>query len=68
VKFTDRIRKAIRDDPRSLRAIARAISLDAAVLSRFMHGRSGLAIPTLERLVELLELELIPRRSKRGRR
>jgi hypothetical protein len=68
MKLSDRVRKAIRDDTRSLRAIAREIDLDPGVLSRFMHGRSGLAIPTLERLVELLNLELVPRERKRGRR
>ena len=68
VRIGDRIRKAVREDKRSLRAIARAIDLDAGVLSRFMHGRSGLALPTLERLAEQLGLELVSRSRGRGRK
>jgi hypothetical protein len=36
-----------------------------SVLSRFMNDRSGLALPTLERLVQALGLELVERKRRR---
>ena len=65
VKLSERVRKAVRDDERSLRALARKIDIDVAVLSRFARNKTGLALPTLDRLVAVLGLELVPRKSPR---
>lgn len=39
-------------------AIAKAIGLDQATLSRFMSGKGGLALETVDKLAELLHLRL----------
>ena len=40
-------------------AVAKAIDLDQSTLSRFMSGKAGLALGTVDRLGELLGLKLV---------
>lgn len=60
-KLTDQLRTAIdnNDAGMSRYAIAKAIDLDQSTLSRFMSGKAGLALATVDRLGELLGLELV---------
>ena len=39
-------------------AVAKAIDLDQATLSRFMSGKAGLSVETIDKLGELLGLQL----------
>jgi transcriptional regulator with XRE-family HTH domain len=59
--FSDQLRQAIRDSGQSQLSIGRATGVQQAVLSKFLSGRRGLSIESIERLVEHLGLELHPR-------
>ena len=59
VKLTDQLREAIDGSGMSRYAVAKAIGLDQSTLSRFMSGKAGLALDTVDRLAELLELQLV---------
>lgn len=63
VKLTDQLRAAIDGSDMSRYAVAKAIDLDQSTLSRFMSGKAGLALDTVDRLGELLELHLVTGKS-----
>jgi hypothetical protein len=48
-------------------AIGKAAGIDKAVLSRFMAGKAGLMMATLDRLAALLRLRIVPDRKRRAR-
>ncbi|MCC7015072.1 MAG: hypothetical protein IT454_21090 [Planctomycetes bacterium] len=67
--FTDQIRRAIDASDLPRRQICLRIVLDESVMSRFMAGRSGLALPTLDRLAEVLGLRVtVTKRTRRTKR
>ena len=57
--FTDQLRSAIRDSEMSLGSIAQSTAIDKAVLSRFMNGKSGLSVTSIDRLCTVLGLRLV---------
>ena len=67
--FSDQLRAAIRSSSMSQLAIGRAAEVDQAPLSRFVNGKAGLRLDAIDRIIDVLELELVPRgagtRSKR---
>lgn len=58
-KLTDQLRGAIDSCGMSRYAVAKTIDLDQSTLSRFMSGKSGLALDTVDKLGELLGLKLV---------
>lgn len=66
-KLSDQLRAAIDASDLSRYAICKAIGLDQSVLSRFMASKSGLAVETIDRLGELLALELVTKKRNRKR-
>lgn len=58
-KLTDQLRAAIDGSGMSRYAVAKAINLDQSTLSRFMASKSGLALDTVDKLGELLDLQLV---------
>lgn len=58
-KLTEQLREAIDGSGMSRYAVAKAIGLDQSTLSRFMSGKAGLALDTVDKLGELLALKLV---------
>jgi transcriptional regulator with XRE-family HTH domain len=65
--FSDQLRHILNKCGLSRYEIAKRSGVDEAALSRFVNGRRGLTTDTLDRLAEVLDLELVSRRRrKRG--
>ena len=58
-RLTDQLRAAIDASEMSRYAIAKAIELQQSTLSRFMAGKSGLSVDTIDKLGVLLGLQLV---------
>ncbi len=68
VRFADQIRHAIDESGLSRYAICKQIKLDQGAMSRFMKGKSGLLMETLDRLADLLDLNVtVGRKDKRSK-
>ncbi len=67
-RLTDHLREAIDASGMSRYAVAKGIGLDQSTLSRFMSGKAGLALDTVDKLGEFLGLKLVavkkPAKSK----
>ena len=59
--LSDHMRDAIRASDMSRYAICKAVGWDQGAMSRFMSGRSGLSLQTLDRLADLLGLAIVTR-------
>lgn len=67
-RFSDQIRAAVDDSGLSRYSICQRIGLSQAAMSRFMAGKSGLSMATLDRLADLLGLAVVtrPKTNKGG--
>lgn len=61
---SDQIREAIDESEMTRYRISAETGIPQAVLSRFMAGKSGISSGTIDKLAELLELEVV-KRSRR---
>lgn len=57
-RFSDQLREAIEHCGQSRYAISRATGVSDAALCRFMQGKQGLLLDTIDILVEHLDLRL----------
>ena len=57
--FTETLKRAVSTSELSLGQMAEHTGIDKSVLSRFARGQTGLAMPSIDRLCELLGLELV---------
>jgi hypothetical protein len=58
-RFSDQIRDAISGSSQSRYRICADIGLSQAAMSRFMNGKGGLSLETVDRLAELLNLRVV---------
>jgi transcriptional regulator with XRE-family HTH domain len=67
-RFSDQVRDAVDASGLSRYRICAEIGIGQATMSRFMSGKGGLSMETLDRLAELLGLSVVarPKRTKRG--
>jgi len=63
--LSDQLRRAIRDSGLSCYRICLDCRIDRGTMSRFMSGDVGLGLETLDRLVDYLELKLVPRTGRK---
>ncbi len=67
IKLSDQIRRAIDRSGLSRYAICKKTGIDKGLMSRFMAGKSGLSMASLDALADVLGLD-ITTSGKRGRR
>jgi plasmid maintenance system antidote protein VapI len=60
---SETLRAAIDADERSRYRICQLAEIDQAAMSRFMNGTAGLKTDSVDRLAEVLGLELTPKGS-----
>jgi transcriptional regulator with XRE-family HTH domain len=65
--FSDQIRAAVDASGMSRYAICAAIRLPQSSMSRFMNGKGGISIDSLDRLAELLGLAVTTKPKRKGR-
>lgn len=58
-KLSDQIRQAVNDSGVSRYAICKAAGIDQGTFSRFMRGKVGLSLPTLDALADVLGLNIV---------
>ncbi len=65
VKLSDQIRGAVRESDMTRYEIWKATGIDQGALSRFVAGKAGMSFESLDRLADLLGLNIAIGRSKR---
>ena len=58
-RFSDQIRDVVNASGLSRYAICKAIGFNQGAMSRFMSGKGGMSLETLDRLAELLGLSIV---------
>jgi len=66
--LSEQIRQAIKASGMSRYAICKRLDFSESVMSKFMRGQSGLSMETIDRLGDLLGLEIVARTKARKRR
>ena len=67
-KLSDQIREAIDASEMSRYRICKKIGLSEAQMSRFMNGKAGLSLKTLDALANLLGIEVATKRKRKSRK
>jgi transcriptional regulator with XRE-family HTH domain len=68
VKLSEQIRQAIKNSGRTRREISEAAKVSESLMSRFMSGDSWLSEKYLDRIADVLNLNLQPiKRHRRGK-
>lgn len=60
---SETLRAAVNSDDRSRYRLCQLAEIDQAAMSRFMNGLAGLKTDTVDRLAEVLGLELKPKQK-----
>ncbi len=66
-KLSDQIREAMARSGMTRYRISQLTGIDQATLSRFFHGTGGLAMDKLDRLGEVLGLDVVCRKPRKPR-
>jgi len=64
-RFSRQLQIEIKNSGMSRYAICKACCIDKGTMSKFMSGRVGLGLQTIDRLVKFLELELVKRENQK---
>jgi transcriptional regulator with XRE-family HTH domain len=67
LKLSEQVRRAVAESGMSRYAICKSIGMDQSIMSRFMNGKGGLQQDSLDRLADLLGLDIVAR-GKRGQK
>lgn len=63
---SDEVRRSIRGSSRSQADLSRATGLSESSLSRFVAGRRGLSLRSIDRLCQILGLQIVPKENQHG--
>ena len=66
-KLSEQIRSVIKNSDMSRYEICKRLGYSESVMSRFMAGKCGLSLDTLDRLAELLDLHIQVGRRRRSK-
>lgn len=66
--FSDQLRQAIERSGLSRYAIGKAARIDKATLSRFMAGKVGLSLESIDQIVAVLRLKLVVEPSRKTKK
>ena len=64
MSIVEQVRHALDTDKRVQKEIADAVGIDPISLSLFRHGHRGVSVKVLDRLCEVLGLEIAKRKRK----
>jgi transcriptional regulator with XRE-family HTH domain len=67
ISLGDQIRRAVEAFPMSRNALCKQAGIDKAALSRFMAGKTGLTLASLEALMGVLGLRLVSDKTRKAR-
>lgn len=65
MKFSDQIRRQVKMSGHSQYFISKATKIDKSALSRFMLGKAGLGVQSLDRLADFLKLKVVGTKKRR---
>jgi len=66
-KLSDQLREAIDASGMSRYAVCKALGVDQGLMSRFMAGKGGLSMETIDMLADLLGLKLVTTKPAKGK-
>ncbi len=64
--LSDQIRGAIRETSVTPAELSRATGVAESSLSRFLAGRRGLSLRSIDRLCQILGLQIVPKENQHG--
>jgi transcriptional regulator with XRE-family HTH domain len=66
--FSEQLRQAIERSGMSRYAIGQAAGIDKATMSRFMAGKVGLSLESIDKIVDVLRLKLVAEPSHKTKK
>ena len=67
MRLSDQVRRAVEESEMSRYRISKKTGIDQSNLSRFVHGEVGLSMEALDRLADVLGLNITVGRTRRGK-
>jgi transcriptional regulator with XRE-family HTH domain len=67
ISFTEKIRRAVDASGLTRRQISDATGLDEPMLSRFVAGKVGLSMNSLDKLADVLKLDVVSRANGKNK-
>lgn len=64
MKLGDQIRRAMKASGLGNNELSRAVDIDKGAMSRFMSGKRGLSLEVLDRLAEVVKVDVVARGVK----
>jgi len=65
MKFTDQIRRAVRNSELSQYALCKMTGINKAAMSRFVNGKTGIGCEYLDLIADALGLQIVVNKAKR---
>jgi predicted XRE-type DNA-binding protein len=66
-KLSEQVRRAVDRAGMSRYAICKSIGMDQSIMSRFMNGKGGLQMDSLDAVADLLKLNIVADKPRKGK-